>query len=174
MAISLYEASVSTYLQILGATSGVLDKGLEHARSHGVDPEELVETRLYADMHPLRFQVQQLARHSVGAIEAIKTGVFAAPTGERPHHDYAGLQALVRDARQTLTGVTAAEVDARQGTEVVFQVGDVRRVFTAEGFLLSFSLPNFYFHATTAYDILRMKGVPVGKRDFMGALRLKG
>jgi hypothetical protein len=56
---------------------------------------------------------------------------------------------------------------------VIFRVGDVERLFTAKGFLMSFSLPNFYFHATTAYDILRSKGVPLSKRDFMGALRLK-
>ncbi len=64
-------------------------------------------------------------------------------------------------------------VDALQGKDVVFQFGDRKMPFTAENFLLSFSLPNFYFHATTAYDMLRMKGVPIGKRDFMGMPRMK-
>ena len=70
--------------------------------------------------------------------------------------------------------MTPAEINAREGAEVVFEVRDTRRFFTVENFVLSFSLPNFYFHATTAYDILRSKGAPLGKLDYMGALRLKG
>ncbi len=66
-----------------------------------------------------------------------------------------------------------ADVNALEGKDVVFQVRDMKLPFKAEGFLLSFSLPNFHFHATTAYDILRSKGVPLGKRDYMGKLRLK-
>jgi hypothetical protein len=162
-----------TYLQTLGAVSGFLDKGLSHCRDHGIDPEEIVETRLFPDMHPFRFQIQQVFIHSVGAVEAIKTGTFRRP-GERPQHDYAALQALVKDACNKLQKEMPEEINSRDGADVVLQSGDAKRLFTAEGFLLSFSLPNFYFHAATAYDILRMKGVPVGKRDFMGTLRLKG
>ncbi|HXJ33802.1 MAG TPA: DUF1993 family protein, partial [Candidatus Eisenbacteria bacterium] len=77
------------------------------------------------------------------------------------------------EAREALQKVTPGEVNALQGKDVVFQLRDFKLPFTAEGFLLSFSLPNFYFHATTAYDILRMKGVPIGKRDYMGPMRLK-
>ena len=65
-------------------------------------------------------------------------------------------------------------MNALEGGEVVFQIQDFKMPFTAEGFLMSFSLPNFYFHATTAYDILRSKGVPLGKRDYMGQMRMKG
>jgi hypothetical protein len=172
MAISLYEASIATYLQTLGAVSSFLDKGLSHCRENGIDPEEIVETRLFPDMHPFHFQIQQVVLHSVGAVEAIKSGSFKRP-GERPQHDYPALQALVVDARNGLQKLAPEEIDRREGTEVVMETRDSKRVFTAEGFLLSFSLPNFYFHAATAYDILRTKGVPVGKRDFMGALRLK-
>jgi hypothetical protein len=172
MAIPLYDASVATYLQTLGAVSGFLDKALSHFRENGIDPEEIVETRLFPDMHPFRFQIQQVVLHSVGAVEAIKSGSFRRP-GERPQHDYSALQALVVDARNSLQKLTPEEIDRREGTEVVMETRDSKRVFTAEGFLLSFSLPNFYFHAATAYDILRTKGVPVGKRDFMGAVRTK-
>ena len=90
-----------------------------------------------------------------------------------PPLDYAGLQALIVDAREGLELLSPAEVDALEGRDMVFQAGDVKRSFTAEGFLMSFSLPNFHFHATTAYDILRSKGVPLGKRDYMGKLRTK-
>ena len=125
-------------------------------------------------MRPFRFQMQQVAFHSAGAIEAMRGGVLTFAS-ERPQHDYAGLQALVAKAAADLRAVDPAEVNGFEGKDVAFRVpGRDDRVFTAEGFLLSFSLPNFHFHAATAYDILRLKGVPVGKLDFMGALRLKG
>jgi hypothetical protein len=89
------------------------------------------------------------------------------------NQDYSELQKLVADARDALQKLSRDAVDALQGKDVTFQMGDFKMPFTAEGFLMSFSLPNLHFHATTAYDILRMKGVPLGKRDYMGALRLK-
>src|ERR1700761_5246233 len=163
MAISLYEASVLSYLQTLDAAKGFLQKGLDWCQANGVDPEEMVETRLCGDMHPFRFQVQQVVFHSVGAIEAMRSGVLAFG-GSRPQHDYAGLQAAVAEAAESLRAMDPAEIDAPSGAEVAFRVpGKDDRMFTAEGFLLTFSLPNFHFHATTAYGILRMKGVPVGK-----------
>src|SRR6185312_10388831 len=160
MAISLYDASVLSYLQILDAAKGFLQKGRAWAEANGVDPEELVEARLIGDMHPLRFQVQQVAFHSSGAIAAMRSGVLQFG-GERPQHDYAGLQALVTDAAAELRALSPAEVDGLEGKAVAFRVpGKDDRIFTAEGFLLSFSLPNFHFHASTAYDILRQRGVP--------------
>jgi hypothetical protein len=174
MAISLYDASVLSYLQILDAAKAVLQKGLDWRRERGDDPEELVDARLIGDMHPLRFQVQQVAFHSAGAIAAMRSGVLQFG-GERPQHDYAGLQALIAQAAADLRALSPAEVNGWEGKDVAFRVpGKDDRVFTAEGFLLSFSLPNFHFHAATAYDILRQRGVPLGKLDFMGALRLKG
>jgi hypothetical protein len=173
MAISLYDASVLSYLQILEAMDGLLKKGRDWAAVSGADPETLVEARLIDDMHPFRFQVQQVGFHSSGAIAAMRSGVleFGAP---RPQHDYAGLQALISDATAELKALKPAEVDGFSGKDVAFRVpGKGDRVFTAESFLMSFSLPNFHFHAATAYDILRMKGAPLGKLDFMGALRLK-
>ena len=82
-------------------------------------------------------------------------------------------QAIVADARDTLSKLTPDEVNAREGHEVLLDTPGNRRLFRVDTFILSFSLPNFHFHAATAYDILRTKGVPVGKRDFMGSLRLK-
>jgi hypothetical protein len=174
MAISLYDASVLSYLQILDAMKGVLQKGRDWCAANGVDPEEVVGARLIEDMHPFHFQVHQVVFHSAGALAAMRSGVleFGKP---RPQLDYAGLQALVADAAAELRALRPADVNALEGKDVAFRVpGKDDRVFTAEGFLLSFSLPNFHFHATTAYGILRMKGAPVGKLDFMGALRLKG
>jgi hypothetical protein len=172
MAVSLYDLSVASYLQILGGVSGFLDKGLAHFRANNIDPNEIADARLYGDMLPFRFQIASVAHHSLGAIEGVKAGLFTPP-GAMPPADYAALQKLVEDTRAALQALTADEVNALEGKDVTFQFGDMRIPFTAEGFLLSFSLPNFYFHATTAYDILRSKGAPLGKRDFTGHLRIK-
>ena len=172
MAIALYDLSVANYLQTLGAVAGFLQTGLDHFTAKGIDLDEVVETRLFPDMLPFRFQVQSVAHHSLGAIEGVKKGLFQPPP-QAPAYDYPALQKLVGDAREALQRVTPAEVNALEGRDVVFQIRDFKMPFTAEGFLLSFSLPNFYFHTTTAYDILRMKGVPLGKRDYMGQMRLK-
>jgi hypothetical protein len=173
MAVSLYEATVERYLQTLGAVEGVLEKGAAHCAEAGTDPTELVSTRLYPDMLPLAFQVWCVEHHSMGAIEGAKAGLFTPPSPIPADMDYAGLQKVVADAREKLGKVSVDEVNALEGRDMVFQIGERKMPFQAEGFLLSFSLPNFFFHSTTAYDILRSKGVKLGKRDFMGALRMK-
>jgi uncharacterized protein len=172
MAFSLYDATVANYLQILGAVDRILDKSLAHFRDKGIDPAEVVETRLASDMLPFRFQVVSLAHHSRGAMEAARNGVFVPPSG-KPDLDFAALQGLVKEARDELAAQTPDSVNALAGRDVAFKLGERVLPFTAEGFLMSFSLPNFFFHATTAYDILRHKGAPLGKRDFMGRLNLK-
>lgn len=172
MAFSLYDASVANYLQALGAVGGFLERARTHAAEHKIDLATLNDARLAPDMWSLRQQVIAVAHHSAGAIEGVKAGLFQPPNYNNPL-DYAGLQALVKKATDDLTGLSRVAVDAFQGRDMVFQLGERKLPFTAENFLMSFSLPNFYFHATTAYDILRSKGVPLGKRDFMGKLRIK-
>ena len=86
----------------------------------------------------------------------------------RPDLDYAGLQGLVKEARDELAAMSPETVNALIGRDVIFKLGERSMPFKAEWFLMSFSLPNFFFHATTAYDILRHSGVELGKRDFMG------
>jgi uncharacterized protein len=172
MAFSLYDATVANYLQILGAAGALLEKSLTHFRENGIDPADVVETRLAPDMLPFRFQIFSITRHSQGAMEAARNGLFEPAMG-KPDLDYAALQALVAGARNELSSLTPGAVDALIGRDVTFKVGGRALSFTAEDFLMSFSLPNFFFHATTAYDILRHKGAPIGKRDFIGRLRLK-
>ena len=172
MAFSLYDASVANYLQTLGAVSGFLDRSLTYFREHNVDPETIVEARLAADMLPLRFQIVSVAHHSRGAIEGVQQGVFNPPS-TKVAYDFAGLQGLVAETREALSALTPEAVNALGGRDLVFHLGERKLPFTAEGFLMSFSLPNFYFHATTAYDILRTNGVPLGKRDFIGRLNMK-
>ena len=172
MAVSLYDLSVTNYLQTLGGMEGFLGRGLAHFQENKIDPNEVVETRLYPDMLPFRFQVLATAHHSIGAMRGVKAGLFTPPA-QLPPLDYAGLQKAVTEAREALQELAAADVNTLEGKDVVFQIRDTKIPFTAEGFIQSFSLPNFYFHATTAYDILRSKGVPLGKRDFLGRMRLK-
>jgi hypothetical protein len=172
MAISLYDLSVANYLQTLGGVEGFLGKSLSHFSDSKVTGGNVEDERLAPDMLPFRFQIHAVIHHSLGAIQGVKAGVFAPPPPV-PALDLAGMQKSVTETREALQKVTPAEVNALEGKDMVFQIRDTKMPFTAEGFLLSFSLPNFYFHATTAYDILRSKGVPLGKRDFLGRMRMK-
>lgn len=172
MTISLYDISVKSYLQELDAVSKFLDKSREHFEAEGVDLQSLVTERIKDDMRPLLFQIQSVVHHSFGALEAVQSGTFSPP-GNLPDLDYAGLQHAVAEARTHLDAMDEAAIDSCLGRDLVFVIGDRKLPFLAEDFILTFSLPNFYFHATTAYDILRMRGAPLGKRDFLGALRMK-
>ena len=172
MSVSLYELSVATYLQTTVAVTGYLDKGLAYCASNNIDANEIVAARLFADMLPFRFQIVSVAHHSLGAVEGMKKGLFAPPA-QVAELDYHGLQKLVADTTAALQRLTPGEINALEGRDVTFHVRDRQVPFTAESFVLSFSLPNFFFHAATAYDILRTKGVPLGKRDFLGQLRIK-
>lgn len=172
MATSLYDLSVGSYIQVLGAVSGFLEKGLVFCKDHDVDPNVIVETRLYPNMLPFRFQILQVCHHSIDAIEALKSGEFK-PGGSATATDYAGLQKLVANTLAALQALKPEDVNALEGNTVLFELGKLKLPFTAANFIMSFSFPNFYFHAATAYDILRCAGVPIGKRDFIGMPRLK-
>jgi len=172
MAVSLYDLSVTNYLQTLAAVEGFVGKSLSHFADNKVDANAVADERLAPDMLPFRYQIHATVHHSLGAIRGVQTGVFAPP-GPVPPLDFAGLRRQVSEAREELEKLKPDEVNGLAGKDMVFQIRDNKLPFTAEGFLLSFSLPNFYFHATTAYDILRHKGVPLGKRDFLGRMRMK-
>ncbi|BCW88218.1 hypothetical protein sos41_13560 [Alphaproteobacteria bacterium SO-S41] len=173
MAITLYDISVGQFLQTLGAIEGVLAKGLAFCTENKIDLEEVLDAKVRPDMLPFRFQVQSLVHHSKDAIEAMKTGQAHAPS-DIPPHSYQELQALIADAIASLKDEVPAEINALEGRDVTFSLGEKLRLpFTAENFLMSFELPNFYFHASMTYAILRGKGVKLGKRDFMGAMKLK-
>jgi hypothetical protein len=169
MAISIYDLSVGSYLQTLGGIAGVLHKGADYAAENELDLEGVVETRLHPDMLPFRFQIISVVHHSLGAINGMREGLFTPPPS-MPDLDYAGLKALVEDATTELQAVSSEEINALEGKAVMFKAGKFEIPFTTETFLLSFSLPNFYFHAATTYDILRMAGVPLGKMDFLGKM----
>jgi hypothetical protein len=170
MSISLYEASIPGYLQVLDALGVVMTKGAEHYAARDEDVDKVLETRLHETMLPFSYQVHFVVAHSLGAFAGMKAGLFTPPKN-LPELDYAGLQARVADAADTLRAVSEDEVNALAGKPLVFRLSSAEFPFTTEGFLLSFSLPNLHFHATTAYALLRMHGVELGKRDYLGALR---
>lgn len=170
MAVSLHDISVGSYLQVLGGVAKFLDKGAAFLEEKGIDPQEIVAMSLHPDMRPFQFQLKSVAHHSAGAIRGIREGLFSPPP-TTPDLDYAGLISLVKDAESELRNQSREEIDAMAGKQVVFRLSRGDIPFTAENFVLSFSLPNLYFHATTAYDLLRMKGAPLGKLDYLGDLR---
>lgn len=172
MAISLYDLSVASYLQTLGAISNFVAKGKEFLEFRNVDPDEFVEARLYEDMLPFRFQLISVAHHSLGAIRGVEAGLFSPPPSL--DLDYAGLLRHVDDARTGLEAYSREQIEALEGKDVLFKSSSFEIPFSAEDFLMSFSLPNFYFHATTAYDLLRLNGMPLGKRYFLGRVRSQG
>jgi hypothetical protein len=123
-------------------------------------------------MQPFAYQVKSTAVHSLGAIEGVRRGTFS-PDTNKPPASFAALKTRVADTLAGLALIEPSEVDSFVGREMRFVAGDRQLAFTAENFLLSFSQPNFYFHATTTYDILRWKGVQIGKRNFTGKLRTR-
>jgi hypothetical protein len=173
MSFSLHQAILPTYLQILGAVSGLVDKAEAHCAAAGQAPADLIQARLAEDMQPFSYQINAVAHHSMGAIDGVFNGVFSPPSAPLAE-DFAGLRSRIGEAIAYVQGVDPAAVDAVLGQPMRFEMGKFRLDFTAENFLLSFSQPNFYFHATTAYDILRWQGLAVGKQDFLGHIRHLG
>ncbi len=171
MPLSLHAAFVPGALQMLGTTHGLIDKAEAWCGEQGSDASALIGACLHDQMLPFAYQVKSVADHTGGAIEGLRAGVFS-PAMEAPPQDFAGLRAKLDAAVATLEAVTEDELEAKIGAPMLFQMRDFKMPFTAENFLLSFSQPNFYFHAATAYDILRMKGLSIGKRDFLGRMRL--
>ena len=171
MSVSLYDLTVASHLQILGGVANVLAKGEEHAAAGNMDLEEIVRYKLRDDMAPFTFQVISVWHHSLNAIKGLKAGEFAPPP-KLSGLDYDGLKGLVNEAIEGLQGESREAIDALADKPLVFKIGESEIPFTTNNFMLSFSLPNFYFHATTTYVVLREHGVPLGKMDYLGQLRV--
>ncbi len=167
MTVSLHAATIPSMLQIIGAAKAWLDK----AEASNLNEEEVVEACLIEDMLPFKYQIKSLWVHSQQAIEGVKAGVFS-PDFSEPPSTIASLRAGLEEAEAYLSALTEVEMEAFMGSDMRFEIGDKKLPFTGHDFLLTFTQPNFYFHAVTAYDILRAKGVEIGKLDFLGKMRL--
>ncbi|MEO0574491.1 MAG: DUF1993 domain-containing protein [Pseudomonadota bacterium] len=171
MSTSLYDLSVSSYLQSVAGVAEVMKKGRAFAVENNLSLDSVVETRLVDDMLPFRFQIMAVVHQSIGAIHGIHAAEFGPPKPSDPL-DYDGLMALLATTMDELQAVDPDTINTYAGKPVTFKMGELQIPFSAENFVLSFSLPNLYFHATTAYDMLRELGVPLSKRDFLGNLRV--
>ncbi|MEZ5681783.1 MAG: DUF1993 domain-containing protein [Erythrobacter sp.] len=173
MALTLYEAFVPNCQQAIGALPGLIDKGEAFAKENGFSEEEMMGCRLIDDMWNLPWHIRSCWVHSAYVISLLPTGEFSPDFTELPQ-SWDAMRAMVRNTLDELTSVTPEQLEAVADTTIGFVLGGKRLMeFTGQNFLMSFSQPNVYFHATTFYDILRMKGVPLGKRDFMGMPRIK-
>jgi uncharacterized protein len=167
MTISLYKASAPIFVQFLTSLSAVLDKAAAHAEARKIDPAVLLNTRLTPDMYPLLRQVREVTSHAAsacGRLAGADQPVFTNTEASIPE-----LKERIAKTIDFIKGLKPAQIDGTEDKEITlkFPSGNERK-FTGQGLLLNFSLPNFYFHYTTAYNILRHCGVEVGKRDFMG------
>lgn len=172
MPISLHAAYVPSALQMLGTARHLVDTAERWCGEQDKDLSELIGACLVDDMLPFSYQIKSVAEHTQGSIEGVRAGIYS-PDLNPPPQSFDDLRSKLANAVETMQALTEDEMEDVMGQPMRFEFKDNRMDFTAEDFLLSFSQPNFYFHCATAYDILRMKGVPVGKRDFLGRVRIK-
>ncbi|MBV8635788.1 MAG: DUF1993 domain-containing protein [Burkholderiaceae bacterium] len=166
MSLTMYKASVPVFVRELGILSSLLKKGEDFAKEKGFSPDALVQERLAEDMLPLAGQIQRASDACKLAVERL-TGV-AAPKFDDDETSYAQLYQRIEKTLAYLNSVPADAFSEAGVREVKLNYGEFQPVFTGESYLLTFAIPNFFFHVVTAYDILRHKGVPIGKRDYLG------
>ncbi|WP_211172419.1 DUF1993 domain-containing protein [Massilia forsythiae] len=166
MTMSMYAASVPVFRQILGSLAAILEKAESHADLKKIDHDALLQARLFPDMFPLLRQVQLATDFAKGA--AARLAGIEVPRYDDVERDFAGLQARLARTLAFLDSVEREAIDGGAAREVTVGTGANQRQFAGLPYLLHYALPQFYFHATTAYDILRHNGVDIGKRDFIG------
>lgn len=168
MTISMYQASVPVFVRALKNLSANLDKGHAHAMARKIDPSVLINMRLAPDMLPLARQVQ-IATDGARGLTARLAGV-ERPAYEDNETTFEELQARIAKTIAFLETFKPAQIDGTEEKSVTLPVGGKDRTFRGQAYLLQFAIPNVFFHATTAYAILRHAGVELGKPDFLGAL----
>ena len=167
MTVSMHQSSVGVFTQFLGSLSDLLDHAAVHADARKIDPSVLLNTRLYPNMYDLTRQVGEANRHAVIAC-ALLAGVDP-PVFPDTEPDIPELKARIASAIAFIGRLEPAQINGTAEKEVVFTFKNgSQRSFTGQSLLLTFSVPQFFFHVTTAYDILRHCGVELAKKDFMG------
>jgi uncharacterized protein len=166
MAMSMYNASVPLFKTLLGALSNVLDKGAAFAKAKNVDESVLVNARLAPDMFPLSRQVQIATDQAKGCVARLAG--LEVPAYEDNETTIAQLKARIAKTLDFINSVKQSQIDGSEGKQITLKMrsGDV--TYTGQRYLIGVVIPNFTFHCTTAYDLLRHNGVEIGKRDFLG------
>ncbi|MDR9753723.1 DUF1993 domain-containing protein [Pseudomonas sp. SZMC_28357] len=168
MTISLYAASVPVLKQMLNALSDVLKKAEAHATEKNIDPNALLQARLFPDMFQLVRQVQIAVDFAKGI--SARLAEIELPKYEDTETTFADLQALLSKVQAFLDSIMPEQINGKEGIEIVTRPGTPKeKRFTGQSYLLTYGLPQFFFHVTTAYALLRHNGVEIGKRDYMGA-----
>jgi len=166
MSLSMYQASVPAFVRGLNVLAALLQKAADHAAAAGMDPAELVNARLAPDMYPLSGQVQRASDASKFAVQRLSR--VEAPKFPDEETTFEQLQQRIAATIAYLQEVAADRLEGAEGRKVTLAFGDFKQDFRGDDYLLTFALPNFYFHVTTAYAILRHAGVKIGKLDFLG------
>ena len=168
MTISLYAASVPVFQQMLNALSDVLKKAEAHATEKNIDPNAFLQARLYPDMFPLVRQVQIAVDFAKGV--SSRLAEVEIPKYDDTETTFAELQALIAKVLAYIGEIKPEQINGKEGIEIVTRPGTPKeKRFSGQAYLLSYGLPQFFFHVTTTYALLRHNGVEVGKRDYMGA-----
>ncbi len=166
MTISMYQASVPPIVKCLHNLINILNKGAAHAETKKIDPSVLINSRLYPDMHPLSKQIQiasDVTRRGVARLAGLE-----APTMVDDETTFPQLIDRIKNTIAYLETITPAQIDGSEQKQISLPMGKHSIEFEGMPYLISFILPNLYFHATTAYNILRHSGVELGKIDFLG------
>ena len=167
MTSPIYTASIPVFKQMLGGLSGVLAKADAHVAAKKIDPNALLQARLFPDMFPLLRQVQ-VATDFAKSVSARLAGVDV-PKLDDNEQTFADLQARITTVLTFIDGLDVALFDEAATREIVTQAGTPKeKRFTGTSYIFNYALPHFFFHTTTAYDILRHNGVEVGKKDYIG------
>jgi uncharacterized protein len=166
----MYQASAPRFANTLKNLAVILDKAQAHCEAKKIDPLALTSFRLFPDMFPLSRQVQIATDTAKGAVARL-AGV-EIPKYEDTEQSIADLRARIGRTVDFLMGVPAAKIDGSADRDIAMKIGGKDTVLKGAQYLLGHAYPNFYFHSTTAYNILRHNGIEVGKRDFLGAVVL--
>jgi len=166
MTISMHQASAPRFANTLKNLSAILDKAQAHADAKKLDPKVFASARLFPDMFPMARQVQAACDAAKGAVARL-AGV-AIPAHEDTEQTFEELKARIAKTIAFIQTVQPAQIDGSEEREVVLKMRSGEVKFKGMQYLLGHALPNFYFHVTTAYNILRHNGVEVGKRDYIG------
>ncbi|HXF54104.1 MAG TPA: DUF1993 domain-containing protein [Hyphomicrobiaceae bacterium] len=164
--MSMYQASVPAFMQMLAALSGVLEKAEAHAGVRKIDQAALLHDRLFPDMWPLVRQVQIACDFAKGV--AARLAGIDPPVHEDSERTFAELRMRIEKTVDFLRALNADQIDGSEERDITIKLGGKPVTFKGQTYLFHFALPNFYFHCTTAYAILRHNGVELGKRDFVG------
>jgi uncharacterized protein len=168
MSLSMYQASVPVFSQYLPALSGVLKKAAAFAETKKIDPSVLINARIAPDMFALARQVQVASDHAKGAVARL-AGVDV-PSYPDTETTFAELEARIAKTLAYVKSFKPEQIDGSEAKEIVLTFGTQKFPFTGQSYLTQFCLPNYFFHSSMAYAILRHNGVEIGKRDFMGGV----